>query len=391
VRVLHVNDYPVEAGGGAEVLLARTLALLRAAGVEAGVFTSADLPDARLSARRYVDNPVARRALRHTLHAFRPDVVHLHNFYHVLSPGILAELARAKRSRPLRVVMTAHDYHLVCPNAGGNFFRPADECPRPVEPGRLASLAYLLGHRWDQRGIGHSGLKLAQHMINYRLLGRHGVIDLVVCPSEFLARLVRRVAGATCVLPHPAPAVAPAGARDGELRLVFVGRLEPEKGLAAFLDMLPPAFGGALTVVGDGGERARCEAICRRRGLEARVAFRGRLAHNQALAEIARAHVVVLPSRCLESYGLTLIEALAAGTNVLSSDRGAMRELIETAGAGYLFNPEDPASLADRLAAIEQAHRAGTLNTFDVAVFLRERSEAAYVRRLLQIYRGEDA
>src|SRR5437660_8291829 len=107
MRILQVNDYPMEDNGGAEVLLGRTVHLLRAAGAEVGLFTCADLPDRHRTAYRYLDNPVARRALADRLAAFRPDVVHLHNFYHVLSPGILAELQHYRAGRPIRIVMTA--------------------------------------------------------------------------------------------------------------------------------------------------------------------------------------------------------------------------------------------------------------------------------------------
>src|SRR5207253_3285398 len=109
-RVLHINDYPMETGGGAEVILAQTIALLRRRGIVVDTFTSTDLASPRRTPLRYVDNPLARRALAAKLRAFRPDIVHLHNYYHVLSPGILVALERYKKRNPLRVVMTAHDY-----------------------------------------------------------------------------------------------------------------------------------------------------------------------------------------------------------------------------------------------------------------------------------------
>src|SRR5438552_784043 len=97
LRVLHINDYPTDAGGGAEIVMARTVALLRQHGVTTDTFTAAHLGPARRTPWRYVDNAHARLTLAEKLAAFRPDVVHLHNFYHVLSPGILATLADCKR------------------------------------------------------------------------------------------------------------------------------------------------------------------------------------------------------------------------------------------------------------------------------------------------------
>jgi len=106
---------------------------------------------------------------------------------------------------------------------------------------------------------------------------------------------------------------------------------------------------------------------------------------------IAAAHVLVLPSRWYENYPLSMLEALALGTNLLVADRGGMREIVEDAGAGYRFIPDDPASVAEQLRRINADHAAGRLNTFDVAKFLTRRNEAAYLDQLLRIYAGEPA
>src|SRR4029079_5790084 len=133
-----------------------------------------------------------------------------------------------------------------------------------------------------------------------------------------------------------------------------------------------------LLVLGDGVDRPAAEAVCHRRGLSERVAFLGRRPHPEALGIIAAAHVLVLPSRWDENYPLSLIEALAAGTNLLVADRGGMREIVQDAGVGYRFRPDDPASLADQLRAVRDAHTAGTLNGFDATAFLAGRDEATH-------------
>jgi glycosyltransferase involved in cell wall biosynthesis len=390
LKVLQINDYPTSAGGGTELLLGRTLALLRDHAEDVHIFTSEDLPDSRRTPRRYIDNPVARAALAARLDALGPDVVHLHNFYHVLSPGILFELERYRRRRPLRVVMTAHDYHLVCPNSGGNWFRRA--ASRPIDPARVSSLGYVLSRGWDQRGTFYSLLKMAQHLWNYRWRRARRAIDLVICPSRFMQRLLQPLGLTTCHVPNPvACAASGAAQRPERLRLVFAGRLAAEKGVYELIHSLPADFTGELTLIGAGPDEARCRAATRARQLEGRVQFLGWLPHAQALAEIARAHVLVLPSRCLEGAPLTLIEALAAGTNVLASNLGGMREIVEAAQVGFLFDPGEPASLALQLARIQADQRAGVLNRFDVAAFLAARREPEYLQALLRAYHAEAA
>ena len=387
-RVLHVNDYPGGTFGGAEVLMTRTVELLRDAGWDACTFTQADLPDGRLTALRYLNNRVARRALRKTLDEFAPDVVHLHNYYHVLSPGVLGELGQYKERTGARVVMYAHDYHLVCPNSGANWYRRGEA--ELAEFDRCGSWSYLLSRRWDHRGRLYSVLKLAQHILAYRLRDRRRVIDFVLCPSRFMRSAIERSGRPTVHLPYPNPPTeACRGTRPGQLTLIFAGRVEPEKGLVPFLDMLPKDFVGRFLVVGDGVDRPAAEETCRNRGLGDRVEFLGRRPHAETMTLIAGSHILVLPSRWYENYPLSMLEALALGTNLLVADRGGMREVVEDAGVGFRFGPDDPASLAEQFRRIAAGHADGTLNKFNATEFLNSRNEAAYLSRLLQIYAGE--
>jgi glycosyltransferase involved in cell wall biosynthesis len=392
-KVLHVNDYPSDTGGGTEVYLARTTHLLRAAGWDVATFTTADLPDDRLTPWRYLDNRIARRTLRAQLEQFRPHVVHLHNFYHVLSPGILAELSAYRRSRTVRVVMTAHDWHLICPNSGGTWFSRRT-FRQPFDSGRVRHWSYLLGRSWDHRGLSYSALRLAQHVWNYRWGDRRHVLDLVICPSQFLGRIARDAGLPAVVLPHPAPAwprLAALPDRPGPLRLMFLGRLEPEKGVAEFLRILPTSFDGTLTVFGDGSDLSRCRHVCRERGLEQVVTFLGRRPHAEVARLMQQAHVLIAPSLMLETFAMTVLEALYVGTNILVTDRGAPSELVAASGVGFVFTPGDAASLLHQLKRIETARRDGTLNAFDVGDFLAERDERRYTPRLLQLYESGKA
>jgi glycosyltransferase involved in cell wall biosynthesis len=380
-KVLHINDYPIDAGGGAEVVMARTIALLRERGILVETFTSADLADHGVSPLRYVDHTGARGKLAAKLEAFRPDVVHLHNYYHVLSPGILATLAEHKRRHRLHVVLSAHDYHLMCPNSGGSWFRWWTGQRENLEPASL-KLPSLLTRKWDQRGCTYSLLKLAQHLWNYRWHRRQRVIA-----SRFVQRMLTPLALPTRWLPHPAPALSMRTAtRTGPLRFVFTGRIEVEKGLNELLRIWPDDDASLFTIIGAGAELPVCKATCSQPKWRGRVKFAGRLPHAETLARIAGCHVLVQPSRVLETFGLTLIEALAQGTNILAVQRGALGEIVAATGVGFLYQPDDPRSLAEQLCVIRRQYADGTLNRFDIAGYLQERSEKRYVEALLEIY-----
>jgi len=388
-RVLHVNDRSPDSLGGAEVLMARTCGLLRDTGWDVRTFTEADLPDRRLTARRYLSNPVACAALSKVLADFRPEVVHLHNYYHILSPAILPLLGQYKRESGARVVMTAHDYHLVCPNSGGNWFRRG---PRLVDVDRLHSWRYLFSRRWDHRGLGYSSLKLLQHVLNYRFVDRRRAIDLVLCTCRFMQDLVARIGLPARHLANPSPPVVVKRCeRPDELTLVFAGRIEPEKGIRRFLEALPADFSGRLKIVGEGADRDACEAICNSKKMASRVEFLGRQSHAQTVEAIASSHVAVVPSLLFETYPLVAQEALSVGTNVLVADYGGMREVVLDAGVGFRYDPFHPESLVEQIRTIEMAHRTNTLNSFDVSTFLASRTDETYLAGLLRAYAGEPA
>jgi glycosyltransferase involved in cell wall biosynthesis len=176
---------------------------------------------------------------------------------------------------------------------------------------------------------------------------------------------------------------------SGPVRLVFAGRIEPEKGLHEFLSILPADFDGTMTIIGDGSELDRCRRTIRQRQLDSKVAFIGRLSHEESLTVIASCHVLVLPSLWWENCPMSLLEALGSGTNILVSQSGGMAEIVQASDVGFTFAPRDAASLRHALKGIAEQHLDGSLNAFDLGTFLEQRSEETYVANLLSIYQGK--
>ena len=203
-------------------------------------------------------------------------------------------------------------------------------------------------------------------------------LDLVLCPGEAAAATLRRAGLRTpvTVLPNPfdadavrATARAAGGptprwpaddARPGSatgappIRLVFVGRVEREKGLAIALEAWPVHGSEAdaeLLVVGGGGDLDRCRRIAAERGLTGHVRFAGPRPRAEALAAIAAADAMLLPSRTPEVAPMVLLEALALGTRVIAPAFGAMQEILAVTGEAHAIDPMDPAALPAQLAA----------------------------------------
>ena len=141
--------------------------------------------------------------------------------------------------------------------------------------------------------------------------------------------------------------VEPQAGRD----VVFLGRLEvAQKGLDLLLDAVAlarDALPGQVLLVGDGPDRARLEREVQRRGLGEVVRFLGRLDGADKHAVLARAGLVVMPSR-FETFGIVAVEALACSTPVLAFDIPCLRAVVPP-DAGRLVPAFDVPALAAAL------------------------------------------
>ena len=148
--------------------------------------------------------------------------------------------------------------------------------------------------------------------------------------------------------------LAAAGAvRDGSPRLVYIGRLSPEKDVATAIRALARLDNGAtLRLVGFGPEEAALRTLARELGVADRVEFVGYREGVELAREYAMAEIMILPSLS-EPWGLVVNEAMQAGAVVVATRViGCAPDLIEDGVTGFLFDPGDDAGLADILASI---------------------------------------
>src|SRR5476651_1183202 len=114
--ILHVADSLN--GGGAEAVFRDTIIATESLGYINHVYVS----DGKTSFMSYIYSMKHKRLLLAELKKLKPDILHLQNFYHYLSPSVLAAIKIYKKNHKLHVVFTAHDYHLICPNSGFQYF-----------------------------------------------------------------------------------------------------------------------------------------------------------------------------------------------------------------------------------------------------------------------------
>ncbi len=132
-------------------------------------------------------------------------------------------------------------------------------------------------------------------------------------------------------------------------RLLYVGRLEYEKGVQDAIAALPAvrdAFPGTtLTIAGEGTQHRWLVDCAADHDVTGAVEFLGRLDHDELLAQLHDADAAVLPSR-YEPFGIVALEAAATGTPLVASTAGGLGEAVVDGRTGYSFAPSDPEDLA---------------------------------------------
>jgi glycosyltransferase involved in cell wall biosynthesis len=342
ILILH-NAYAVR--GGEDVVVDNEARALRARGhdVHTLIRDSAELHESPL--RGAVEtlltahNPAAARELVSKLRALRPDVVHVHNLF----PRWGLSALRTLLEHAVPTVQTLHNFRWLC--APATLLRDGADCRLCVRGNFTSAVRYACLH--DRRVVSAAyATALSLNRVS-RLAER--AVGRFVCVSSFVRQVYADAGfapGKLVIKGHFVDS-APGAEGSGDGSVLYAGRMSPEKGLSVLLRALCSLPEVTLKVAGEGPERAGLEA-----GLgpaQTRVRFLGRLSREQLRAELRRSSVCVVPSIGSETFGLTVLEAMACGRPVVATDAGGLPELVRDGVNGWVVPRADPVALADRV------------------------------------------
>lgn len=282
-------------------------------------------------------NPWSASDIRTVVANFQPEMVHVHNTFPLISPSVFYALGeRVPR------VLTLHNYRIFC--SAGIPMRDDRVCTECLDRKTvIPSLRFGC-----YRGNRFATLPIAAGIALHRFLGTWSTqVDAFIVLSEFQKEMLIQAG-----LPAEKVYVKPNFCLNDSVKIpwgerqehaVFVGRLSNEKGIEDLIAAWALWGGQApeLLIIGDGTLRPNLE----RQAAGLRIRFLGQLSPEQVKSQIAVAKLLILPSRCLETFGLVAIEAFSTATPAAVSNLGSLPSIVRHGENGLVFEPSDPVSL----------------------------------------------
>jgi glycosyltransferase involved in cell wall biosynthesis len=306
---------------------------------------------------------------------WRPDVVHFHNLWPLLTPAAL----RIAKRRGAKVVLTVHNYRFACP--GGTLLRDGVAHDHCLDGSSLAcAVRNPRGSLVESLGYGMA-LELHRRL---RLLSRW--VDVFVAPGEFVRDAMVRAG-----LPEERIVVVRHGVavetgqstnRQPRQTLLFAGRLAPEKGVDVLIRAARQVSELPVVIAGTGPLLDELKALA-----PPSVSFAGWLGPSELAALRSRCLMTVLPSVFYEISPFGAIESAADGRGVIASRIGGLPEIVRDGVSGILVDPGDPDDLVRAMRVVhDDPDRAVRIGASARALAAQEFELGRQTRRLLDVY-----
>jgi len=335
-----------------------------------------DLPAMAL---RVLYSTQARKRIEALIEDTQPDIAHLHNVAHQLSPSILHSLKKFG----IPVIQTVHDYKFGCP--AYMFYTEGQVCER-CKGHRYYNVVL---HKCNHGSLAASALNCAE-MYLYEVMGIYSNVDLYISPSNFLReKMIEYGVSPTRVVWIPnfiaLDEYTPEYTHSDYF--LFFGRLLGLKGIRTLLSAMQSINEAQLYVVGEGELRPELESYVSEHGLD-NVSFLGYKSGEELKSIIAKSMFSVIPSEWYENLPYAVLESFALGTPVLAANLGGIPELIEPGVDGVLFKPGDVADLVEKIRDLV-AHRQSLpeMGRLARAKIERQYDADSHYNRVMSLYR----
>ena len=327
----------------------------------------------------------ARRAIRRVLDDFMPDVVHLNNFNFQITPSVIYEIRKYQRQtgHKVKIVFTAHDYQLICPNHMLRCPKSGSNCVKCIDGAYTNCIKGRCIH-----GSTVKSILGAVEGSFYRIFKAYRYIDTVICPSAFIKDKLEhnpQLRGKTILLPNFLTVDQDKQNNRNKAQAeyaVYFGRYSEEKGIGTLLKACKALPHIPFIFAGKGPLEEEINRVDN-------IDNKGFLEGDALIELIAGAKFSIYPSEWYENCPFSVMESIQYGTPVLGADIGGIPELIEDGVTGELFESGNERQLTDKIdklwkdAETVERYAEGCRNKKFITL-------EEYTREMVGIYNGEE-
>jgi glycosyltransferase involved in cell wall biosynthesis len=361
MKILLINKFFYRKGG-AETVFFDTAKLLQDKGHEVSFFSmhhknneksayekyfisnvdyeSYSLKNSIQSSGRILYSIEAIRNIEKLIDDEKPDIVHLHNIYHQISPSFFSVLKKKK----IPIVMTLHDYKLVC--ASYSMLNNLQVCEL-CRNGKYYN-CFIKGCVKNSRA--KSLLNTIEMYLHHKIIHVYNLVDCYISPSQFLKNKVMEMgfSGKIKYLPNFIQLAHFKPQYDWkEQSFVYFGRLSHEKGLLTMIKAVKD-LNVKLKIIGDGPQNDVLQSIVRNKNIQ-NISFLGFKSGNELKDEIGKSMAVIVPSEWYENNPMSVIEAFALGKPVIGARIGGIPELVIDDETGLTFEAGSEWDLREKI------------------------------------------
>ncbi len=329
----------------------------------------------------------ARKKIRQVLESFKPDVVHLNNFNFQLTPSIIYEIRafEKKCNQPVKIIYTAHDSQLVCPNHLMQQYLSGVKCRKCAEGNVWNCARFKCIHGSRVKSI----LGSLEGFL-YRILRTYDKIDVIISPSMFLKEVLDSqpvLAKKTRVLCNfveekTISQVLRKTDYFSKDYIIYFGRYSEEKGIRNLIEICKELPEIPFVFAGSGPLEKELEGIPNIKNL-------GFLTGEELYQQIANARFSLFTSECYENCPFTVMESQMCQTPIIAANIGGAPELIQNGKTGELYESGNKEELKEKIISLwkdsektrEYAENCKTVK-FD--------SVKEYCDKLMMIYKEHD-
>jgi glycosyltransferase involved in cell wall biosynthesis len=325
----------------------------------------------------------SHRNLKKVINHFKPDLAHIHLYKGGLTASILPVLRRKK----IPVIITLHDYSLLCPR---NIMIDGDGkiCERCLTATRLNCIY----HRCNRKNLYYSIVNYVEFVLNNNILKPKNYFNKIICVSKFnyLKHQSHPLFNERFLhLYNFYPLLSQSNPKTIKgSYFLFYGRLAPEKGVMTLINTWKRLGDAArLKIIGEGIMSGQIKAEIKDNNLT-NIEFLGFRKGEELFRYIRDASFILVPSEWYENNPLTIVEAYSVGKPVIGSNIGGISELIMEGKTGFLFNMGNSNEFELKIRQATQLSDAHYLEMSEAAYgFARDKfSEMTHYRDLLNIY-----